>query len=98
MSKSAFAKVRDAMAPQTAAMTTEALCTALLVLDGPDLDEPERTVRAVLEGALCERHAEAYEASLRWYEDREAGSHAEAITTAALVAAGESALKEDLNG
>jgi hypothetical protein len=85
--KSAFEKVRDAMAAQTAAQSSESLCIALLAIDGPNLDEPERIVRAILEEELWNRHPEVDAASLRWSEDPEATeSHSEVIVAAVLKA------------
>lgn len=87
--KSAYEKVRDAMAPQTKAQTSESLCVALLAIDGDCLDEPERIVRGILEEELVNRHAEADAASLRWSEDPEGTeSHAEVIVAAVLKALG----------
>lgn len=83
--KSAYEQVRDAMASQLAAQTSESLCTALLAIDGDRLDEPERIVRGILEEELVNRHPEADAASLSWSENPEATeSHAEVIVAAVL--------------
>lgn len=92
MPKSAYEKVRDAMAPETKALSTPDLCVALLALDAPDLDEAGRIARAVMEDELCERHPEVDAASLRWSEDPVAvETHAEVVVLAALKAVGKSA-------
>lgn len=83
--KSAYEKVRDAMASQLAKQSSESLCTMLLAIDRPKLDEPERIVRAILEEELWNRHPEVDAASLRWSEDPEATErHSEVIVAAVL--------------
>lgn len=85
--KSAYEKVRDAMASQIAAQSSESLCTMLLAIDRPRLDEPERIVRGILEEELVNRHPEADAASIRWSEDVDGTeSHGEVIVAAVLEA------------
>jgi hypothetical protein len=89
MSKSAFEKVRDRMAPETAKQTTKQLCEALSVLDLPigSLDEAARIVCAVIIDELCERHPEVDEATARWAEDLESTQTMESVAIAAALAA-----------
>lgn len=88
---SAYEKVRDAMAFQTAAMTTAGLCAALLLLEGRELDSAERIVQAVISDELCKRHPEADAASRRWSEDPEATETCTAVIVAAALAAEQAA-------
>lgn len=88
--KSAFEQVREAMAPQIKAQSSESLCTALLAIDGPKLSEPARIVRGIIEEELWNRHPEVDAASLRWQEDEDGTeSHAEVIAAAVLGALAE---------
>lgn len=70
--KSAYEKVRDAMAADTAAQSSEDLCKLLLILDKAEKGEAEKIVEAVISDELMKRHPEADAASLRWSEDPEA--------------------------
>lgn len=83
--KSPYEQVREAMATQTAAQTSEGLCVALMAIDGDSLAEPERIVRGILEEELVTRHPEADAASIRWSDGLEGDkSHAEVIVAAVL--------------
>lgn len=89
MATSVYEKVRNAMAPQTTAMTIMGLCNALLALEalanGRSKDLAERITEDVIIEELCTRHSEIDEASLRWSEDPEATeTHTEVVVAAAL--------------
>lgn len=71
MAKKSFEEVQARMSTQTAAMTTVGLCDTLLLLEGRELDEPERMVQAHISDEICKRSPEANAAADRWVEDTE---------------------------
>ena len=69
MSKLTYDEAQQKMIALTAAMTTDVLCTTLLLLEGRDLDDAERMVQGHISDELCKRYPEADAASMRWIED-----------------------------
>jgi hypothetical protein len=69
MSKLTYDEAQQKMIAVTAKMTTDVLCTTLLLLEGRELDNAERMVQGHIADELCERIPEACAAADRWVED-----------------------------
>lgn len=87
MAKSAYEKVRDAMAPETKKQTTQELCFLLALFEGCELDEAERIAQAVISEELCKRHPEADEAAEKWSWDLESTETVSAVIIRTALAA-----------
>lgn len=64
-----YDEARQKMTALVTARPTDMLCTALLLLEGRDLDDAGRVVQGHITDELCRRFPEADAASMRWIED-----------------------------